>query len=148
MSGRSSTRSEAATDRKPARVDYPIRLPRKLIAEGWRYFSPRERATLPVLLLHLPNVRPGRARIGRLAGLGRSAVSVGIRELESVGLIRRRRQRRTPDGGDFDTNEYELADLSDARVLDGVLSNLRRRGKPKANRHNRRDTRVRKRGHG
>ncbi|MCH8344305.1 MAG: hypothetical protein IH983_09970 [Planctomycetes bacterium] len=129
-------------------MDYPIRLPRKLIAEGWRYFSPRERAILPALLLHLPNVRPGRARIGQLAGLCRSAVSVGIRELESVGLIRRRRQRRKPGGGDFDTNEYELADLSDPRVLGGVLSNLRQRGKPKANRHNRRDTRVRKRGHG
>lgn len=139
---------QALTTPADAPLDYPIRLPRKLIVEGWRYFSPRERAILPALLLHLPNVRPGRARIGQLAGLCRSAVSVGIRELESVGLIRRRRQRRTPDGGDFDTNEYELADLADARVLDGVLSNLRQRGKPKANRHNRRDTRVRKRGHG
>ena len=79
-------------------------------------------------MLHLPNVEPGRARIGRMAGKRTSAVSQGIAELEGVGIAKRRQSKI--DGGDFATNHYDLADLADPAVCRSVLARLRRRGAP------------------
>ncbi len=103
--------------------DYPVRLPRRFIQEAWRFLTSREKAILPVLEAHRPHVHPGRDRIGKLAGLGRSSVSLGISEMEGVALLTRR-QRRTTSGRGFSTNRYVLADLREPAILSRVLANL------------------------
>lgn len=126
MKAEAGRRSDTgSTGNGPPAATFPIRLPRAFIEEAWRYLTPREKAIWPVLVAHLPNVCPGRERIGRMAGLGRSAITKGLGELEAVGLIASRHQRRTASG--FSTNQYVLADLRDPATLRRVLNNLRSR---------------------
>ena len=108
--------------------EYGVFLSRRLLEDGWRFFGLREKAVVPVLLMHLPNVFPGLARIAEYAGVSPATAKRAIASLAEVQFLTRKQRR--PQTGRFGTNEYVLVGLSDQEALDRLLRNLKRRGSP------------------
>lgn len=64
--------------------EHPVFLSRRLLAEGWRSFRPGERAVVPVLLMHLPNVFPGLARIAEVERVQELVLTMPAAQLAEV----------------------------------------------------------------
>src|SRR5687768_7970769 len=122
--------------------NFPVCLPRPFFEAVWPYLTGRECKVLMALIFHRPRIYPGRKRLGTLTGLGRTSISEAIASLKSARIIKDATQRKRKDG-DFDTNEYMLADLKSEAAVSLIGVGLKVRGEP--NTFKRRDATTTKR---
>ena len=81
--------------------------------------GPTRTVVLLAIEARLPNPFPSYETIEADVGIGRSQVAAYVADLREAGLIRSR--RRVDAGGRNRSNLYEVADLTDARVVGRVL---------------------------
>lgn len=95
--------------------------PRLFLEHCLRYLRQSEIKVLLVLLSHQPNPYPGRARIGELAGLKRTAVSKALSGMADVGIFERKQRR---NGCGWKSNYYQFPDLANPFVVEGICKRL------------------------
>ena len=95
----------------------------ELFSSGiWSKLENRHRAILPCVLSHYPNMWPSIARLEELSGYKRRAVIRALNELDHIGLLIKK--KRLGSNGYCTTNEYQLADLQNTSVVEGILKYL------------------------
>jgi hypothetical protein len=97
-------------------------LSRDLMLEIWPLLRDDERALLPVLMTHFPNIKPAVATLARRLGKSCSSIQRTTRSLANAGLLVR---VRSSSGGRFtDTNEWRMAEWDEPGVRAALVVSL------------------------